>query len=383
VGTVDERERRDDDLRTPVFGAPVDGTDGTVFAGVDRRGRHGLGRITLNRPRALNALDHRMVLGITAVLAAWVDDPEVQVVVLAGAGDRGLCAGGDMRALHGAVSGGGADELAQARSFFRDEYRLNATIARYPKPVLALMDGIVMGGGVGLASHASHRVVTERSRVAMPEVRIGLVPDVGGTWLLARAPGSTGLHAALTVADLTAADAIAMGLADAQLPADRLGDLLSAVAGLGIEEGWTGSISNSAEAQAVAASAIHADRDWIDVCYAAPTVPEIVARLSGRPEPAARDAAAAIAAGSPSSAVLTLRAIRAAGGDAVLEQSLNREFAVVTALLGRHDLAEGIRAQLIDKDRSPHWSPATLDAVDPEVIDGAFRTADDRPFPEA
>ncbi|MBM9469651.1 enoyl-CoA hydratase/isomerase family protein [Nakamurella leprariae] len=381
MGTVDERERQHDDQQSAVFGDAVDGTDGTVFAGVDRRGRHGLGRITLNRPRALNALDHRMVRGITAVLTAWTDAPEVRVVVLQGAGERGLCAGGDMRALHGAVAGGNADDLAQARSFFRDEYRLNALIARYAKPVLALMDGIVMGGGVGLASHASHRVVTERSRVAMPEVRIGLVPDVGGTWLLARAPGSTGLHAALTVADLTAADAIAMGLADAQVPADALDDLLTTVAELGIEEGWTGSISNAAEPEAVAASAIHAQRDWIDPCYAAPTVPEIVARLQVRPEPAAQAAAAAITAGSPSSAVLTLAAIRAAGTDAVLEQSLNREFAVVTALLTGHDLAEGIRAQLIDKDRNPQWSPATLDAVGEQDVERTFRPADDEPFP--
>ncbi|MFE3287601.1 enoyl-CoA hydratase/isomerase family protein, partial [Streptomyces sp. NPDC059233] len=146
--------------------------------------------VTLNRPRALNALTHPMVLRIDEALTAWEDDPDVHQVLIRGAGERGLCAGGDIRAIHDDAKAG----TTASADFWRDEYRLNAHIARYPKPYVALMDGIVMGGGVGVSAHGSVRVVTERSRVAMPETGIGFVPDVGGTWLLGRAPGLLGTH---------------------------------------------------------------------------------------------------------------------------------------------------------------------------------------------
>jgi enoyl-CoA hydratase len=168
------------------------------------------GRLTMNRPAALNALTHPMVVAMTAALVAWRDDPAVELVVLDGAGGRGLCAGGDVLSLYDAR----IDGPGMARAFWRDEYHLNAMISRYPKPFVALQDGIVMGGGIGLSGHAAYRVVTEKSMLAMPETSIGLIPDVGGTWLLARAPGELGTYLALTGARMNAADAIVAGFAD-------------------------------------------------------------------------------------------------------------------------------------------------------------------------
>ena len=187
------------------------------------RVQDGLGRLTLNRPRAINALSHEMVGLMQTALDAWAEDPAVRTVVIDGAGERGLCAGGDIVAIYAAARAGGGASI----DYWADEYRLDATIAGYAKPVVALMDGIVMGGGVGISTHASHRIVEEGSTVAMPEVGIGFVPDVGGLFLLARAPGQLGLHAALTGARLGPADAIHLGFADDLVPRERRGELLA------------------------------------------------------------------------------------------------------------------------------------------------------------
>ncbi|WP_280260031.1 3-hydroxyisobutyryl-CoA hydrolase, partial [Nocardia abscessus] len=176
--------------------------------------RDGLGLITLNRPKAINALNHPMALAITDALRAWAEDDAVRTVVVTGAGERGLCAGGDIVAIHADAKSGAAGVDSPTGRFWRDEYVLNALIGRYPKPYVVVMDGIVMGGGVGLSGHGSHRIVTERSKIGMPEVGIGFVPDVGGTYLLARTPGEIGTHVALTTARMSAGDAIAAGLAD-------------------------------------------------------------------------------------------------------------------------------------------------------------------------
>lgn len=191
------------------------GSEAPVLLRIDGRAAH----IVLNRPKALNALNHAMVLRIDEALTAWEHDPAVETVVLTGAGERGLCAGGDIRAVHDDARDG--DGTASA-AFWRDEYRLNARIARYPKPYVAVMDGIVMGGGVGVSAHGSVRIVTERSRVAMPETGIGFVPDVGGTYLLALAPGELGTHLALTGGQIGAADALLCGLADHSMPSAGL-----------------------------------------------------------------------------------------------------------------------------------------------------------------
>ena len=315
-----------------------------------------LGRLTLNRPEALNALGSEMIRALAAGLAAWAHDDEVVAVLLDGAGTRGLCAGGDVRFLYG-DRGGHASAVLLA-----EEYRLDARIARYPKPYVALMDGLVMGGGVGVSAHGSVRVVTKRTQVAMPEVAIGNVPDVGGTHLLAHAPGELGTHAALTGAWLTGADAIACGLADLLVPSRRLPDLVAAL-------GASGDPATVAEfAVDPGPSSLAADRDWIDACYGADDASEIVRRLraDGRTQPAD-----AIDAASPIAVVLTLRALRAARGG-TLEQALEREYALLRACLRGPDFREGVRAKLIDRDGAPRWNPPTLAAVTDEVIDRFF-----------
>ncbi|MFJ6217289.1 enoyl-CoA hydratase/isomerase family protein [Streptomyces sp. NPDC092296] len=333
-------------------GAPMTG-DSVLLRSEGR-----VGHLTLNRPRALNALDHAMVIRIDQALSAWERDPAVETVVITGAGERGLCAGGDIRAIHQDVhSGGGAASAA----FWRDEYRLNARIARYPKPYVAVMDGIVMGGGVGVSAHGSVRVVTERSRVAMPETGIGFVPDVGGTYLLGRAPGELGTHLALTGAPVGAADALLCGLADHYVPAALLPDLLAELAHAPAPQ------VPARYAREAPAGELAGQREWIDACYAADTVEEIVDRLLGCGVPAAKETAETILTRSPTALKVTLAALRRARTLGPLERVLEQEYRVSCAALSSPDLVEGIRAQLIDRDRDPHWSPATL----PEVTDEA------------
>jgi enoyl-CoA hydratase len=321
----------------------------------------GLGRITLNRPRAINAITHAMVRAVDAALTAWETDDRVRAVVIDGAGERGLCAGGDIRSIYEDARSGGTASLA----FWADEYRLNAHIARYPKPYVAVMDGLVMGGGVGVSAHGSIRVVTERSRVGMPEVGIGFAPDVGGTFLYSRAPGRLGIHAALTAAPLSGADTIHCGLADYFVPSGRLPELLGALAELPPEEAVTSCAQTPPE------SVLAGQAQWIDSCYAADTVEEILDRLRGAGE-AASSAAKEIAGKSPTALKVTLRALRSAADLPTLEAVLDQEYRTSSAALHTHDLAEGIRAQIIDKDRNPRWSPATLAEVGPELVDSFF-----------
>ncbi|MFD5764759.1 enoyl-CoA hydratase/isomerase family protein [Streptomyces sp. NPDC127049] len=324
------------------------------------------GYVTLNRPKALNALTHPMVLRIEEALTAWADDPRVEVVVIDGAGDRGLCAGGDIRAIHEDARTGGT----ASADFWRDEYRLNALIARYPKPYVALMDGIVMGGGVGVSAHGSVRIVTERSRVAMPETGIGFVPDVGGTYLLALAPGELGTHLALTGAPVGAADALLCGLADHFVPAAALPDLASELATDPVRAVLERHVTQPPPGE------LDAARDWIDRCYAADTAEEIVSRLrkAGRPE--ATRAADTLLTKSPTAVKVTLSALRRARRLGPLERVLAQEYRVSCAALSSADLVEGIRAQVVDKDRNPRWSPATLEEVEPAVVDGYFAPLD-------
>ncbi|MEU5048903.1 enoyl-CoA hydratase/isomerase family protein [Streptomyces sp. NPDC021096] len=317
------------------------------------------GRITLNRPGALNALDHAMVRRIDEALAAWEHDPAVRTVVIDGAGGRGLCAGGDIRSIHrDASSGGGAASAA----FWRDEYRLNARIARYRKPYVAVMDGIVMGGGVGVSAHGSVRIVTERSRVAMPETGIGFVPDVGGTHLLALAPGELGTHLALTAASVGPGDALLCGLADHFVAAASLPALLDDLTREEVADALDRHV------RPAPAGGLAADREWIDRCYAAGTVEEVVDRLLDSGVPAAKEAAEAILAKSPTALKVTLAALRRARRLGSLERVLEQEYRVSCAALSAPDLVEGIRAQVIDKDRSPRWSPATLAEVTEEDV---------------
>lgn len=321
-----------------------------------------LGRIRLNRPKALNALNYPMVGLIDRALDRFAADPAVAAVLLTGEGERGLCAGGDLRSLYD-------NPTDAAAPFWRDEYRLDARIAGYEKPFVAVMDGITMGGGVGLSGHAAHRIVTERSRVAMPETGIGYLPDVGGTWLLPRAMGELGTYLGLTGAQIGAADAILCGLADTRVPSAEVPDLAVALAGLAPDagdEGVRGVLARFAQDPGEAPLAAH--RAVIDRCFAFDMVDEILAALDADGSDFARETKATLLTKSPSSLVLTLCLLRLGRASPTLEACLEREFHASLAVLEEGDFREGIRAAVIDKDKTPRWDPPGLDRVDPARI---------------
>ncbi|MBO0679450.1 enoyl-CoA hydratase/isomerase family protein [Mycolicibacterium sp. S2-37] len=333
---------------------------------------NGVGLLTLNRPKAINSLTHGMVTTIGTALKTWAHDDAVHTVLLRGAGERGLCAGGDVIAIYHSAKADGA----QARDFWHDEYLVNAHIGRYPKPYVALMDGIVMGGGVGVSAHGSVRVVTDTTKMAMPEVGIGYIPDVGGTYLLSRAPGLLGYHAALTGAAFDGADAIAIGMADHYVPHEKLAEFTAAV----IADGADAAIA--AYAQEPPASTLLAQRDWIDECYAGATVADIVDALRDHDAGPAHEAAHLIASRSPIALAVTLRALRQAAELDTLEDVLRQEYRTSCGSLRSHDLVEGIRAQLVDKDRNPKWSHPSVAAVDAADVEDYFVPAEpDLTFP--
>jgi enoyl-CoA hydratase len=324
--------------------------------------RHGrAGRITMNRPKALNALTHSMVGRIWRALLAWRDDPAVELVLIDGAGGRALCAGGDVRALYASR----AEGSNAARAFWSEEYRLNALIGRYPKPFIAIQDGIVMGGGIGLSGHARHRIVTERSRLSMPETGIGLIPDVGATWLLARAPGECGMYLGLTGEAMTAADAIYAGFTDHFIPSAKIAALVERVttpAGGAIDD-----ILNAAKEDA-GRGLLQQRRDEIDRAFAGASVEAIVAALSRSNQEWAPTTVTTLAQKSPKALKLTHAAIRNARSLASLEQALNVEFRLTMRLFEDGEFPEGVRALLIAKDRKPRWQPPRLEEIDPASI---------------
>jgi enoyl-CoA hydratase len=326
---------------------------------IGREGR--AGRITMNRPKALNALTYGMVSSIWAALSAWRDDPEVELVLLDGAGERGLCAGGDVRSLYESRTQGSG----LARAFWRDEYRLNALISRYPKPYVALQDGIVMGGGIGLSSHGSHRIVTERSQLAMPETGIGLIPDVGGTWLLANAPGEVGVYLALTGEMMRAADAIYARFSDALVPSAKLPMLIDRLTDRGggpVGEAIRGFAENAGE------SGLERRRSALDRSFAGPSYENMLDALAACPDEWAAKARATLAPKSPKALKLTLAAIRQARQLASLEEALQVEYRLTVRLFEDGEFPEGVRALLIDKDRQPKWSPPGPSEVTPELV---------------
>lgn len=331
----------------------------------ERRGQ--LGLITLNRPKAINALNHAMVLQLSAALARWANDDAVRTVAITGAGDRGLCAGGDIVALYDdATTGDGS----AAADFWFDEYSLNAQIKRYPKPIVAIQDGVVLGGGIGISAHASHRVVTERSRLGLPEVGIGFVPDVGATWLLSRAPGGLGVYLALTAGSVRAADAIAVGLSDVFVAADRIPRLL------GVLEHADPSEATLLLAEDPGEAPLRHARGWIDPAFESDGVEEILERLRASGVPEAERAADEIAAKSPLALAATLESLRRAATLSSLEDALRQEYRVSRRMHLTADFAEGVRAQVIDKDRDPHW--ASADGIDAETVASLFLPLDDR-----
>jgi enoyl-CoA hydratase len=323
-------------------------SDPTVLVVVDGHAGH----ITLNRPNMLNALTLEMVRQIDVALDRFETNESIATVIIDGSGERALCAGGDIRSIYEAA----LTRDPSPRTFWAEEYRLNARIARYPKPIVVIMKGIVMGGGVGISAHASHRVVTDDSSIAMPEVGIGFAPDVGGTWLLSRSPGELGTHVALTTERLGPADAIACGLADVFVTTDGLAALYLE---LGALEAGRAVANASSEPRG---GRLSAQRRWIDQCYAGHSVEEIIARLRANGGDAA-SAADELVSSSPTAIKVTLRALRQARGLSSLERCLEMEYRISTTFLDTFDFAEGVRAAVIDKDRSPKWRPSRLEEV--------------------
>ncbi len=320
-----------------------------------RQGR--IARLLIDRPEALNAMDRAMVDALHAALAEWRDVPEVHAVVIEGAGGRAFCAGGDIRALRAQLDAG---DLAAVDGFFAAEYALDLAVARYPKPVVALVDGVCMGGGVGISVHGAVRVATEAAVFAMPEAAIGLFPDVGASFLLPRLPGALGFWMGLTGARVRGADAVHLGLATHFVPRAALPVLADALAadGLAALAGFAAPLPAFTRA---------ADRAAIDACFAEPGMETILARLAAAEGEWAREAERAIAAASPS-AVLWTDALLRRGAGRSLEECLAAEARLVRHAIRQPDFAEGVRAMVIDKDRSPRWTPARLADVDRAMI---------------
>jgi enoyl-CoA hydratase len=337
-------------------------TDEILFETV---GRAGL--VTLNRPKALNALSHTMVKALAEALAAWANDPRIERVVIRGAGERAFCAGGDIRAVY---------ELGKAGSphqtdFFADEYRLNTAIKRYPKPYVALVDGISMGGGVGVSAHGSHIVASEKIMFAMPETGIGFFPDVGASYLLPRMPGRTGLYAALTSARLDLADCMWAGLATHAVGSAAMPDALDRAT---TAADLDAALAEIALAPGPSPSRLAADRERIDRAFEATDVGEILRNLDTAPEADAAWAAATaktIRTKSPTSLEITFHELKRAAGRS-FEDCMRLEFRIVCRILEGHDFYEGVRAVVIDKDNRPRWDPPSLADVDITGIEAHF-----------
>jgi enoyl-CoA hydratase len=323
------------------------------------------GIIRLNRPKAINAVTLEMFRDIDKALDAFEADPDVVVIVLEGAGERGLCAGGDIRALWESSKVNG--DLGKI--LWREEYILNARIAKFPKPYVAFMDGIVMGGGVGLSAHASHRVVTERTKLAMPEVGLGFFPDVGGTFLLSRAPGEIGTYFGLTGQTMNGADAIHARFADAVVPSSKLSALREALTK--VRPGTTSSeIKTLIDGFATGESAgpVAAMQSKIDGWFAHDRMEDIFAALRRDGSELTQSTLKTLNEKSPRGMVVTLKLLRLARASSSLEECLVREYRAALEVFASDDFREGVRAAVIDKDRSPKWSPPRIEDVTPEMV---------------
>jgi enoyl-CoA hydratase len=338
------------------------------------------GVIRLNRPKAINAVTLEMFRDIDRALDAFEVDPQVAVILLEGAGERGLCAGGDIRALWESSKVKG--DLGKI--LWREEYILNARIRKFPKPYVAFMDGIVMGGGVGLSAHASHRVVTEKTRLAMPEVGLGFFPDVGGTWLLSHAPGEIGTYFGLTGQTMNGPDAVHAGFADAVVPAARLAELREALtrvrAGATAAE-ITALIGGFATGEKAGPVAAH--QAMIDQWFAHDRMQDIVAALARDGSELAQATLKTLGEKSPRGMVVALKLLRLARNARSLEECLVREYRAALEVFASDDFREGVRAAVIDKDRQPKWSPPRIEDVTPEMIAPYFAEigADELKFP--
>jgi enoyl-CoA hydratase len=322
--------------------------------------RQSVGLITLNRPAALNALNHAMVIAMHAQLDDWAKNDRIQSIVIQGAGDRAFCAGGDVRRIHDM----GRAKDPHAVDFFRDEYRLNTAIKKCPKPYIAMLNGIVMGGGCGLSMHGSHRVIGEKIMLAMPETGIGLFPDVGGSFFLSRCPGESGTYLGLTGARIGQADVLDLGLGTHQANAADFPDIISDLAG-------GKSPDEILSKPADKSGSILPQLAVINELFAGGDMSEILQRLRSSTEPFAADCAAQLAKKSPTALKLTLAQLRA-GRALSFDDCMRMEYRLINRVLAGHDFYEGVRAVLVDKDQAPVWEPAILDAVEDGVISTYF-----------
>ncbi len=338
-----------------------------MSADVDIRTGNGIGRITLTRPEALHALNTGMCVEILGALARWAQDTAVHLVWIDHQeGTRGFCSGGDIRML--AASGSG--DAAEARAFFRTEYRMNASLNAFPKPVIALLDGVTMGGGVGLSVHGSHRVATERTLFAMPETGIGLFPDVGGGWFLPRLGGEIGTWLALTGSRLKGADVAAAGIATHYLPSELVPALAKQMMAADFSVDAQGMLDEILRGLTRAAPppSYAAHTEVIDRCFAHQTAEEIVAALDAEGSDWAREQAAVIRAKSPETVKVALRQLREGGKAASFEDNMRMEFRIGWRKVQSHDFQEGVRAVIVDKDNAPAWSPARLEDVSEAAV---------------
>lgn len=323
----------------------------------------GVGRLTLNRPKALHALNLAMCEAMTEALLAWRDDEGVHSVLVDHAGERGFCAGGDIRM----IAESGAGDVSEAKAFFATEYRLNDLMVRYPKPITAIVDGIVMGGGVGISEPADIRIATERTTYAMPETGIGLFPDVGGGWFLPRLPGETGTWIALTGARLKAADTVALGIHTHFVPAEIVeafkDALLAGDASEAVADRFAADLGPAPHA---------AHREAIDRLFAHDTVEAIFAALEAEGSEWALAQLATLKTKSPQSLKVTLRQLRLGRTIASFAENMAMEYRLGGRVVSSHDFQEGVRAVVVDKDNTPKWSPADLAGVSEAEIDAFF-----------
>ena len=322
-----------------------------------------VGRLTLNRPAALHALNTAMCEIMIEALLAWRDDPTVETVLVDHSGERGFCAGGDIRML----AESGAGDGAAARRFFFTEYQLNALLFDYPKPVITIMDGVTMGGGVGLAMPSRYRVATERTNFAMPETGIGLFPDVGGGWHLPRLPGETGMWLALTGARLRGSDCLALGIATHFVESVRVAALKEAlISSAGIEEALARFQSDPGSAP------IAGLRAAIDRLFAHHSVEAIFAALAADPSDWALAQLEILKTKSPQTLKVAFRELRQGAHIASFAEEMAVEYRIGARVVQRHDFIEGVRAVIVDKDNAPRWDPATLEGVSEGMLDAIF-----------
>jgi len=333
-------------------------SDASVIA--TREGR--IGHLLLNRPQALNALDIGMIRAMTAALAGWRDDPTVHAVVIEGAGGRAFCAGGDIRAIRAHALAG---ERGPIEAFFSEEYSLNALIAEYPKPYVALIDGICMGGGIGVSVHGQMRVTTETGMFAMPETAIAMFPDVGASFFLPRLPGAVGMYLALTGTRLTGADAVHAGIATHFVPKAALAALRAELPGEGVAR-------VAVHASSLPPFSLAAQREAIDRCFGVGSVLEIVSRLEAEDSDWSRETLATLRGMSPSSVLWSFEILRR-GAARSLRDCLAMELGLTRHVTAHPDFAEGVRAMVVDKDRKPRWTPARIEEVKPAEIATMFR----------